>query len=305
VKTVVTGASGFVGRHLADHLRAEGDQVVLLDRDHDPAVDVTDHDAVARAITAATPDAVYHLAARSHVGNSWTDGDALTEVNVGGTRAVIDACRAAGVARVLVVGSAEQYGPAAAAGGPVREDTPMRPLSPYGASKLAAETLALDAWHEHGVPVLCVRAFNHTGPGQSPAFFVPGFASRIARAEQDVHGGDEIAVGNLNSVRDFTDVRDVVRAYRLLVVRGEPGTAYNVCSGVGVRIGDLATQLLERARRPLHLRVDPELVRPVEVPEFVGDPGRLVRATGWTRTHPLTTTLDDVLAEARAAVAGA
>ncbi|MFN8028669.1 MAG: GDP-mannose 4,6-dehydratase [Acidimicrobiia bacterium] len=116
--------------------------------------------------------------------------------------------------------------------------------------------------------------------------------------------GASIAVGNLDSVRDFTDVRDVVRAYRLLIEHGTPGEAYNVCSGEGVRIRALAEQLLTRARRPLHLRVDPELVRPVEVPVFVGDPAKLVAATGWTRTIPLHTTLDDVLAEARAQVPG-
>lgn len=308
MRALVTGASGFVGRHLVAHLHAAGDQVIAADRTPGAdasavrhiALDVTDADAVARAVRAEAPDAVYHLAARSHVGESWSSGDGVTEVNVAGTRAVVDAGAAAHVGRVLVVGSAEQYGPVPAANGPVREDVPMHPLSPYGASKLAAEGVALDAWRRVGVPVVCVRAFNHTGPGQSSEFFVPGFAGRVARAEADVDGGDDIAVGNLDSVRDFTDVRDVVRAYRLLIEHGTPGEAYNVCSGEGVRIGDVAERLLARARRPLHLRVDPGLVRPVEVPVFVGDPAKLVAATGWSRTFPLDTTLDDVLAEARA-----
>jgi GDP-4-dehydro-6-deoxy-D-mannose reductase len=307
MRALVTGASGFVGLHLVAHLRACGDEVFAADRERAPgapgvrdsALDVTDADAVARAVRAAAPDAVFHLAARSHVGASWSEGDELARVNVGGTEAVVAACAAVGVGRVLVVGSAEQYGAVADTTGPVREDVPMRPLSPYGTSKLAAEGVALEAWRRDRVPVVCVRAFNHTGPGQSPAFFVPGFASRIARAEADRAAGDDIAVGNLDSVRDFTDVRDVVRAYRLLVEHGEPGEAYNVCSGEGVRIGDLATRLLARANRPLRLRVDPELVRPVEVPVFVGDPGKLVAATGWAPTVALDTTLDDVLAEAR------
>jgi GDP-4-dehydro-6-deoxy-D-mannose reductase len=312
MRAFVTGASGFVGRHLVAHLRACGDEVVATD--HRPGtggagvrrvtLDVTDTDAVARALREAAFDAVYHLAARSHVGQSWGDDDGLTRVNVGGTRAVVDASAAAEVGRVLVVGSAEQYGPVPATTGPVDERVPMRPLSPYGASKLAAETASLDAWRRDGAPVVCARAFNHTGPGQSPAFFVPGFAGRIARAELRTRNDadaedDEISVGNLDSVRDFTDVRDVVRAYRLLVEHGAPGEAYNVCSGEGVRIGDIAERLLGRARRPLRLRVDPELVRPVEVPVFVGDPGKLVAATGWARTVALDTTLDDVLAEAR------
>jgi GDP-4-dehydro-6-deoxy-D-mannose reductase len=312
VRALVTGASGFVGRHLVAHLLACGDNVLATD--HNPAnrtgaghvpLDVTDVAALARLLSETTIDTVYHLAARSHVGQSWADDDVLTRVNVGGTQAVVDASAAAQVARVLVVGSAEQYGPVPATSGPVDERVPMHPLSPYGVSKLAAESAALDAWRRDGAPVVCVRAFNHTGPGQSPAFFVPGFAGRIARAERDPGAGDEIAVGNLESVRDFTDVRDVVRAYRLLVERGTPGEAYNVCSGEGVQIGDLAARLLARARRPLHLRVDPDLVRPVEVPVFVGDASKLVAATGWARVVPLDTTLDDVLAEARAGVAAA
>jgi GDP-4-dehydro-6-deoxy-D-mannose reductase len=306
MRALVTGASGFVGRHLVAHLRARGDTVVAVDHSgHDGAltVDVTDVDALTRAVRDAAPDALYHLAARSHVGESWADGDELTRVNVGGTQAVVDASAAASVTRVLVVGSAEQYGPVPADRGAVDETVTMQPLSPYGVSKLAAEEAALAAWHGHGVPVLCVRAFNHTGPGQSPEFFVPGFARRIARAEADPAGSDDIAVGNLDSVRDFTDVRDVVRAYRLLVEHGTPGEAYNVCSGEGVRIGDLAERLLTRARRPLRLRIDPALVRAVEVPVFVGDPAKLVAATAWARGVALDTTLDDVLAEARARVA--
>jgi GDP-4-dehydro-6-deoxy-D-mannose reductase len=302
MKALVTGASGFVGRHLVAHLRAEGDDVVALDRtggsgNASAVLDVTDADAVARWVREAAPDAVYHLAARSHVGESWIDGSELTRVNVEGTRAVVDACHDAPVTRVVVVGSAEEYGPVPADHGPVAETTPLAPLSPYGTSKRDAEVAALTAWRERGVPVVCVRAFNHTGPGQSAAYFVPGFAQRIARAEHD--GIDEITVGNLDSVRDFTDVRDVVRAYRLLAAHGVPGQAYNVCSGQGVRIGDLAARMLERARRPLQLRVDPELVRPIEVPVFVGDPTKLEAATGWSRVVTLDETLDDVLAAAR------
>ena len=301
MRALVTGASGFVGRHLVAHLRELGDDVVACDRRGVAGgavpLDVADPAAVTRLVREVAPDAIYHLAARSHVGESWEPGDELTRVNVGGTAAVVAACRTTAVTRVLVVGSAEEYGPVADEHGPVGEHTPLAPLSPYGASKRDAELVALAAWTEHEVPVVGVRAFNHTGPGQAPSFFVPGFARRIARAERD--GDDDIMVGNLDSVRDFTDVRDVVRAYRLLVQRGDAGEVYNVCSGEGVRIGDLAERLLDRSARPLRLRVDPELVRPVEVPVFVGDPAKLVSATGWSPTVPLDRTLDDVLAEAR------
>jgi GDP-4-dehydro-6-deoxy-D-mannose reductase len=302
VKAVVTGARGFVGRHLTRHLAELDIDVVSLDVDDAQPVDITDRDRVARRIAEESPDVVYHLAARSHVGASWTDGDALADVNVGGTRAVVDACVATGVARVLVVGSAEQYGTVAPASIPVDEHTECRPVSPYGKSKVAAEMVALEAHREHGLAVVCTRAFNHTGPGQSPAFLVPGLAARIAAAEQaDTKraGSDEITLGNGDPVRDFSDVRDVVRAYALLAEHGVAGEAYNVCSGRGVRVGDVAQRLLARARRPLRVVTATDLVRAVDVPVLVGDPAKLVAATGWQPQHDLDDTLDDVLADAR------
>jgi GDP-4-dehydro-6-deoxy-D-mannose reductase len=297
VKAVVTGARGFVGRHLSRHLGELDVEVVTLDLDDARPVDITDRDAVARRMADESPDVVYHLAARSHVGDSWTDGDALTEVNVGGTRAVVDACVAAGVGRVLVVGSAEQYGTVDPAAVPVGEDTACRPVSPYGKSKVAAEAVALEAHRVHGLAVVCTRAFNHTGPGQAPNFLVPGLAARIAAAERA--GSDEIALGNGDPVRDFSDVRDVVRAYALLAERGVAGEVYNVCSGQGVRVGDVAARLVALARRPLRIVTATDLVRAVDVPVLVGDPTKLVAATGWQRAHDLDDTLAAVLDAAR------
>jgi len=302
MKAVVTGARGFVGRHLTRHLAELDVDVVSLDVDDAQPVDITDRDGVARRIAEESPDVVYHLAARSHVGASWTDGDALTDVNVGGTRAVVDACVAASVARVLVVGSAEQYGTVAPESIPIDEHTECRPLSPYGKSKVAAETVALAAYREHGLAVVCTRAFNHTGPGQSAAFLVPGLAARIAaaeRADPDRAGADDITLGNGDPVRDFSDVRDIVRAYALLAEHGVPGEAYNVCSGRGVRVGDVARQLLARARRPLRVVTAADLVRAVDVPVLVGDPSKLIAATGWQPEHDLDDTLDAVLEAAR------
>lgn len=299
MRAVVTGARGFVGRHLTRHLVDLSVEVVSLDVDDTRPVDVTDRDAVARRIAEVSPDVVYHLAALSHVGASWTSGDLLTDVNVGGTAAVVDACIAAGVGRVLVVGSAEQYGAVEPSAIPVVETTECRPLSPYGTSKVAAEAVALEAHRMHGLAVVCTRAFNHTGPGQSPTFLIPGLAARIAAAERD--GADEIALGNGDPVRDFSDVRDVVRAYALLAQQGIAGEVYNVCSGRGLRVGDVAARLLARARRPLRVVTATDLVRAVDVPVLVGDPTKLVTATGWRPEHDLDDTLDAVLAEARAA----
>jgi GDP-4-dehydro-6-deoxy-D-mannose reductase len=299
MRAAITGARGFVGRHLAHHLDALGVEVASLDVDDLEPIDITDRDAVARRIATLAPDVVYHLAARSHVGASWDDGDLLTAVNVDGTRAVADACVAAGVGRVLVVGSSEEYGAVDPDELPVTEATPLRPLTPYGTSKVEAEAAALDVHRTQGLAVVCVRAFNHTGPGQSPAFLVPGLAARVAAAERD--GLDEIALGNGDPVRDFSDVRDVVRAYALLAEHGIAGEVYNVCSGRGVRVGDLAARLVSRAAQPLRVVTDADLVRAVDVPVLVGDPAKLVAATGWTPEHDLDDTLDAVLDAARAA----
>jgi GDP-4-dehydro-6-deoxy-D-mannose reductase len=299
LKSAITGARGFVGGHLTTHLREQGDDVAALDLDGEQPVDITDALAVRARITSTAPDVVYHLAARTHVGESWDTADAVRAVNVDGTAHVLAACREAGVRRVLVVGSAEQYGRLDDPSLPVNETAPLHPVSPYARSKAEAEALALDAARD-GLDVVCVRAFNHTGPGQSPRFLVPAIAVRIARAEHE--RADAIAIGNLDPVRDYSDVRDVVRAYRLLVGHGEAGVVYNVCSGRGVSVADIARGLVARATRPLRLTVDPSLVRATDVPVLVGDATRLVAATGWQPEIPLDQTLDDVLEDARAAI---
>jgi GDP-4-dehydro-6-deoxy-D-mannose reductase len=297
MRALVTGSRGFVGRHLVAHLHYCGDTVIGLDRSGPDPVDVTDADRVRHAVRSTAPDVVFHLAAFSHVGDSWGAAD-LESVNVAGTRNVLDACAAADVGMVVAVGSAEEYGVATTT--PVTESHPLRPLTPYGESKAQAEGLALQFARRSEVPVVAVRAFNHTGPGQSPRFLVPGLAARIARAERE--DLDEITIGNLSPVRDVSDVRDVVRAYRLLAERGTPGEAYNVCSGTGATVGDLAAALLALAKRPLELVVDAELARPVDVPVMIGDPTKLHGATGWQPEIPLDRTLADVLADARASM---
>jgi GDP-4-dehydro-6-deoxy-D-mannose reductase len=198
------------------------------------------------------------------------------------------------------VSSADIYGIVSEHELPIDEDAPLRPVTPYAASKIAADYLGLQAWLGWKLPVVRVRAFNHLGPGQSPKFVAPALAERIARNEID--GGTDVPVGNLSARRDFTDVRDVVRAYRLLVEHGESGEAYNVCSGVDVEITDVAMQLLASARSPMTLRHDPTLERPVDVPVLRGDNRRIHKATGWTPAIPLEQTLSDVLDDMRARV---
>jgi GDP-4-dehydro-6-deoxy-D-mannose reductase len=218
----------------------------------------------------------------------------VLRVNVLGTAELLASARSlAQPPTVLVVSSAEVYGVVTPEQLPIGEETPTAPATPYAASKLAAEVVALQAWRGYGQSVIVVRPFNHIGPGQSPNFAVPALAKRIIEARKS--GANSLRVGTLTTRRDFTDVRDVVVAYRLLMLHGSPGTTYNVCSGRDVAISDVAEQLLTLAHADLELVTDPDLVRPVDVPVLRGDSGLLRAATGWSPSIPLATTLADVL----------
>ncbi|MDQ1509096.1 MAG: GDP-4-dehydro-6-deoxy-D-mannose reductase [Actinomycetota bacterium] len=297
MKALITGGSGFVGKYLSSACSAEGDEVVSTDRSGADALDITDRDAVHDAFARHRPEVVYHLAALSHVGESWNDPTLVLRVNVEGTANVLDGARAAGVNRVIVVGSAEEYGRVEERDLPLREDSPLRPSTPYGVSKIAASFLALQAHLAYGFDVVRVRAFSHTGPGQSDRFLVPALAQRIAQAERG--GADEIRVGSLDPVRDLSDVRDVVRAYRLVALHGHAGAVYNVCSGTGVSVREITERLVAAAHRPLRIEVDQALVRPVEVPRLVGDASLLHADTGWAPDYSLAETLGAVLDDAR------
>ncbi len=300
MRAAVTGSSGFVGSHLIPYLRGHGDEVVTIDRTGTPPVDVTDAAEVRDVLRAARPDAVYHLAALSHIGQSWDAPEAVFRINALGALNVLRGCIDAGVERVLVAGSADVYGVVGPEDLPLTEESPIRPVTPYGASKAAADVLALQAFLGDGLVTLRVRAFNHTGPGQSTSMLVPGLAQRIADAKRSA--SSKIAVGQLDIVRDLTDVRDVVRAYRLLVEHGTPGEAYNVCSGRGATVRDIAQGLTAMSDSLLTLVVDSELLRTVDVPRLVGSPAKLCAATGWEPEFDLRTTMHDVLTEARTRV---
>ncbi|MGE5246678.1 MAG: GDP-mannose 4,6-dehydratase [Betaproteobacteria bacterium] len=300
---LVTGAAGFAGSHLLDQLAAQGHAVVAWHRPGaDPpastatvqwqAVDVLDAAAVAAAIAALRPEIVYHCAGAAHVGRSWATTLDTFAVNVRGTHRLLEGLRRAAVsARVLIPGSAAVY---ASADVPLGEDHPVGPASPYALSKLAQEMLGLRAVGD-GTQVYVARAFNHFGPRQDPLFVASAFARRIA----DVEAGrwaPEITAGNLQARRDLTDVRDTVRAYRLIVERGRPGRTYNVCSGRAIGIGDLLDLMLARARVPIRIRIDPARYRPNDVPVVVGDPSRIRDEIGWAPEIPLERSLDDLLA---------
>ncbi len=285
-----------MGTWLAAHLRDEGDVVTLTDHE----ADVTDPEAISRVLRQAEPEAVYHLAASSHVGRSWEEPARVLQVNAMGTLNVLEAARRCDQPPVvLITSSAEVYGTVSEEDLPLRESSALRPVSPYAASKVAAEYLGVQAHLGYGLSVLRVRPFNHVGPGQSDQFVVAALAARIARALRS--GEKEVRVGNLTARRDLTDVRDVVRAYRLLVMHGRPGEVYNVCSGVDTAISEIAETLVRLAGGNLTLQVDPELVRPVDLPVLRGDPGLLAATTGWAPEHDLEGTLADVLSHWQAA----
>jgi GDP-4-dehydro-6-deoxy-D-mannose reductase len=291
MRALITGGKGFVGQWLSAHLKDRGDEVAVIDLE----TDVADATAVGAVMADVRPQAVYHLAAMTHVGDSWEHPSQVLRVNVLGTAEILAAARALPEGpRVLVVSSAEVYGVVRTNQLPLDEDTATLPASPYAASKLAAEAVALQAWRGYGQPVMVVRPFNHIGPGQSPNFFVPALAKRIVEARRT--GDRSLPVGTLTTRRDFTDVRDVVGAYRLLIELGEPGGVYNVCSGRDVSMAEIAHDLLRLAGTDLELVTDPVLVRPVDVPVLRGDATRLRAATGWEPVIALATTLADVLA---------
>lgn len=301
MRALVTGASGFVGRSLAEHLEASGDEVFRLNRSATSAgshrADIQDGSELCRTVRGIRPEAVYHLAAISYGPAARDDIATATAVNIGGTLNLLEACRhLAEPPTVLIPSSSEVYAPKLA---PLTELDPTGPTGPYGATKLAQEALALAYHHAGTLNVAIARAFNHIGPGQRSEFVVPAFAGQLARIAAGA-APPVMHVGNLDAIRDFTDVRDVVRAYRLILGGNHTGEPLNVASGVGVKISDLLATLVDIAGIDVHVEVDPSRVRTREQSVVVGDASRLREATGWRPTVPLRQTLEDAWGDARA-----
>jgi GDP-4-dehydro-6-deoxy-D-mannose reductase len=295
-RALITGANGFVGHYLRRHLADEGDEVHGTDRSSG-GPDICDVESFSALVNDVAPDTVYHLAAQSDVATSWDRAQQTIRVNVEGTYSVLDACRRAGVSRVVAVTSADIYGQVESSSLPLTETCPIRPVSPYAASKAAADMICLQAWLGHGQEVIRARSFNHFGPSQSSRFVTAALAERVIAAERDEP--HTVRIGNLQARRDFTDVRDVVAAYRLLAQRGAPGEVYNVCSGTDIAIADLAAALIERAAIPLSVVVDPELTRPVDLPVLRGSNQKLRAATDWAPKYSLEQSLDDIIESQR------
>lgn len=309
MRVLVTGAGGFVGGYLLPHLLDAGHEVVATSLEP-PArpgpvrwetLDLVEAPAVGDLVASSKPEGVIHLAAQASVGGSWTDPNLTYRSNIEGTSNLLEAVKGL-KPRVLLVGSAQQYARPGDEHVLVESD-PQLAGSPYALSKIAQEHMGLMYLERYGVESVFTRSFNHTGPGQSPHYAVGSFASQIARLEAG--GGGEMHVGNLDSRRDVLDVRDVVRAYALLLERGEAGEAYNVSSGRAIRMGDVLDKLLGvaglRDRVQVH-RTDPP--EPGSSDLLVGDPRKISKAVGWAPRIPLERSLVETLDWYRANLEG-
>jgi GDP-4-dehydro-6-deoxy-D-mannose reductase len=311
MRVLITGVTGFVGSHMAEHALAQGAQVFGACRwrsNHENIegirsklqlleADLRDQTSVREMIETSKPDYICHLAGQSQVMSSWHAPAETLQTNVIGQIHLLEAIRQCGgtFPRVLVVGSSEEYGLVHENELPVTEEHQFRPLSPYAVSKIAQDLLAHQYFRSYGIPCLRARAFNHDGPRRGEVFVTSAFARQIAEIELGLRE-PVILVGNLKARRDYTDVRDMVRGYWLLLERGAAGEVYNLCSGRSRAIQEILDYFLSQSTvRNIEVREDPAKLRPSDVPNLYGSAEKIRAAVGWTTTIPLEETLKDVL----------
>lgn len=309
MKTLITGITGFVGSHLADMLLEKGYEVYgtvrwrslhdninhLGDKIKLEQTDMRDSHSVEATIKKVQPDHIYHLAAQSFVPMSWSAPAETLDTNIIGTVNLFEAVRKADCNPLIqVAGSSEEYGLVKADEVPIKETNPLRPLSPYGVSKVAQDKLSFQYHMSYGLNIITTRAFNHTGPRRGHVFVCSDFSKQIAEIEKGVRS-PVMTVGNLEAQRDFTDVRDVVKAYELALLKGVPGEVYNICSGQARTIQSVLDSLLKMTEKEIEIKRDPDKMRPSDVSILQGDCSKFKEATGWQPTIPFEKTLKDTL----------
>jgi GDP-4-dehydro-6-deoxy-D-mannose reductase len=312
MRVLITGINGFVGGHLAEYLLQAGEYEIwgvaleetlrlshLRDQVQVLQVDLSNREQTVAAIGQVRPQVIFHLAGQAFVPESFQDPAGTLSTNIMAQLHILLALQEHTIpARVLVVGSYEEYGHITPDDLPIDENTPLRPASPYGVSKIAQDMLALQYHISHRLDVVRVRPFNHIGPRQNNRFVASSFARQIAMIEQG-RQPPVLSVGNLSAQRDFTDVRDMVRAYALAVEHGESGQVYNIGSGQAVSIQHLLDTLLGASKQPIEVRQDPQRMRPVDMPVVVCDASRFRAHTGWQPQIAFAQTLRDILDEWR------
>lgn len=313
MRVVITGAAGFAARHLIQAIEAEGRDEIFawvkdaneatqlnLDKEHIYIADITDGKAVRDGIESIRPQLVYHLAAQASVGLSWKIPALTMEVNTVGTIHLLEALREfAPEAKLLLVGSAEQYGKIDAEELPIKETRSLEGINPYSVSKMTQELMAQMYAKRYGMHIVMVRAFNHIGPGQAVNFVIPDWCSQIVAMEKGIQE-PVIRVGNIGVKRDFTDVRDIVSAYKQLIEHGRSGEVYNIGSGRSYSLEEILQKIIDASTiRGIRYEVDPNKLRPADVEELRADITKLQQEIVWKPQYTIEQSIEDLLKEMR------
>lgn len=305
MKALIIGGAGFVGGYLSERLISSGNEVHVTCLPNEKTsengsiahiLNILEKDSVTDLIRTVKPDCIFHLAAQSSVALSWKNPQLTVDVNIKGTLNVLDALRESGLekTRILLIGSGEEYGYIRKNACPINEEEPLNPGNIYAATKACQSMIGSVYARAYGMDIVMVRAFNHIGPAQLPQFVVADFCKQASDIEKGLHK-PEIMVGNLSAKRDFTDVRDVVRAYEMLSQKGKSGQIYNIGSGKAIAIEDILRLILEKANAEIKVTVDEKRLRPVDVPVIEADISRIHADTGWEPEIPLEKTIEDTL----------
>lgn len=304
-RAIIIGAAGFVGSYLAKHLQSEyGVKVAVTKLSHEVLeiegadaydLDIMKKEDVVNLLFQIRPDYIFHLAAQSSVGLSWKNPGLTIDINIKGSINVMDAVRELYYKpRILLIGSGEEYGHIKECEIPIAEDNRIRPGNIYAATKACQNMIGNIYAQAYDMNLMMVRAFNHIGPTQAPIFVVADFCKQVAEIEKGFRP-PIMYVGNLSAMRDFTDVRDVVRAYALLVQKGSAGETYNVGSGHAVSIREILDMIVSLSDKKIEVKVDPNKLRPVDIPVIEADTRKLKMATGWEQMIPLRQTIKETL----------